>query len=188
MALNKFKKHCVATAPESSVKPLEDVKQAFGFIPNLIAYMAESPVLANGYVSLLNDLQNTDLSPLERQVVMMTANRFHECRYCMAGHTFSAEKDGLDMNVIYAIRDDKPLGDPKLAVLRAFTLNLVKNRGVISQTLLNAFFDAGYSQQNALEVIAVVALKVMSNFTNHMVGTEVDGIAMNKRWSPVTER
>ena len=92
------------------------------------------------------------------------------------------------MAVINAIRDDEPLKDPKLAALRSFTLKMAEQRGVVSQTLVDAFFNAGYSQQNALEVIAMIAMKVMSNYTNHLVGTELDGASMSKRWVPVTER
>lgn len=186
--MKKFTKHNLATTPERFLSSLEAAAQAFGFIPNLLGYMSESPFLLNGYLHLFNQLEHTDLTPLEQQVVMMTLNRYHECRYCMAGHTQMAEMQGLDMKVINAIRDDGPLQDPKLATLRAFTLKMAEQRGVVSQTLVDAFFNAGYSQQNALEVIAAIAMKVMSNYTNHLVGTEIDGASISKRWSPITER
>jgi len=186
--MKKFTKHSLATAPDASLPSLEAAAQAFGFVPNLLGYMAESPFLLDGYLHFFNQLEHTELTPLERQVVMMTLNRFHECRYCMAGHTQMSEMQGLDMQVINAIRDDEPLKDPKLAALRAFTLKMAEQRGVVSQTLVDAFFNAGYSQQNALEVIAAIAMKVMSNYTNHLVGTEIDGASMSKRWVPITER
>jgi alkylhydroperoxidase family enzyme len=186
--MKQFTKHNLDTTPEASAASLQGASQAFGFIPNLLAYMAESSFLLDGYMHLFKQIEHTDLTPLERQVVMMTLNRYHECRYCMAGHTQMSEMQGLDMAVINAIRDDEPLEDPKLAALRAFTLKMAEQRGVVSQTLIDAFYKAGYSQQNALEVIASIAMKVMSNYTNHLVGTEIDGASMSKRWSPISER
>lgn len=186
--MKQFTKYSPATAPDASEPALSAAAHAFGFVPNLLGYMAESPFILDGYMHLFNQIEHTDLTSLERQIVMMTLNRFHECRYCMAGHTQMSEMQGLDMSVINAIRDDKPLKDPKLAALRSFTLKMAEQRGVVSQTLVDAFFKAGYSQQNALEVIALIAMKVMSNYTNHLVGTEIDGVSMSKRWSPITER
>ncbi|OLQ72199.1 hypothetical protein BIT28_24570 [Photobacterium proteolyticum] len=186
--MSKFIKYSQYNAPQDSLAQLEAAKASMGFVPNLLGYMAESPALLNSYVYLSEQAGKTDLTPTERQVVLMTVNRFHECRYCMAGHTQYAETHGVDMAVINAIRDDQPIGNPKLATLRSFTLKLVEQRGVMSQTLVDAFFKSGYSQQNALEVIALITLKVMSNYTNHLVGTELDGISMAKRWSPASER
>lgn len=186
--MTKFTKFNLHNAPQTALSQLEAAQESFGLLPNLLGYMAGAPALLNTYVYLSEQVGKADLTSTERQLVLMTVNRLHECRYCMAGHTQYAKTHGVDMQVINAIRDDLPIGDPKLSALRSFTLKLAEQRGVISQTLVNAFFNAGYSQQNALEVIAMIALKVMSNYTNHLVGTEVDGISMTNRWSPANER
>jgi uncharacterized peroxidase-related enzyme len=186
--MKRFTKYNQTTAPQASTQALQTATDQFGFVPNLLGYMAEAPALLNAYLYLNQQLEQSDLTLTERQVVMMTVNRFHECRYCMAGHTQLAETQGLDMQLIAAIRDDLPLKDPKLSALRAFTLKLVEQRGVVSQTLVDAFYSAGYTQQNVLEVVAAIALKTMSNYTNHLVGTEIDGASISKRWVPATER
>lgn len=186
--MSKFTKYNLFNAPQASLAQLEAAKESYGYLPNLLGYMAESPTLLNSYVYLSEQADNTDLTPTERQVVLMTVNRFHECRYCLAGHTQYAEQHGIDMDVINAIRDDKPINNPKLSALRSFALKVTEQRGVISQTLVNAFFNAGYSHQNALEVIALIAFKLMSNYTNHLIGTEIDGRTMAKTWLPASER
>lgn len=186
--MRQFTKYNLYNAPEDSLEKLEQAKVSMGQLPNLLGYMAESPALLNSYVYLAEQSEEMDLTPTERQLVMMTVNRFHECRYCMAGHTLYAEKHGVDMQVINAIRDDQPLGNPKLAALRSFTLKLVELRGMVSQTLLNALFTAGYDQRNALEIIALITLKTMSNYTNHLIGTELDGLSIMRQWSPANER
>jgi len=106
----------------------------------------------------------------------------------MAGHSLSAINEGVSLKVIEAIRDDKSIGDVRYASLRAFTHKMVEQRGVISRTLLDAFFKAGFQHKHVYEVIFLISLKVMSNYTNHVVGTEVDGMAMSSRWSPIVTR
>ncbi|MEM9471948.1 MAG: carboxymuconolactone decarboxylase family protein, partial [Pseudomonadota bacterium] len=42
---------------------------------------------------------------------------------------------------------------------------------------------AGYTRQNVLEVVLGTSLKVMSNYTNHIAETEVDGAFAANAWS-----
>jgi len=39
---------------------------------------------------------------------------------------------------------------------------------------LQAFIDAGYSEQQALQVVLAIAVKTISNYTNHLCDTPVD--------------
>ena len=51
---------------------------------------------------------------------------------------------------------------------------------------LQAFFDAGYSDVQALEVILGLATKLMSNYTNSIAGTPLDKEVEKLRWSKPT--
>jgi alkylhydroperoxidase family enzyme len=56
--------------------------------------------------------------------------------------------------------------------------------GASSRTAdVDAFLAAGYTRQNVLEVILGVATKVRSNYTNHIVHTELDGFMAGKEWT-----
>lgn len=57
-------------------------------------------------------------SPTERQVVILTASRFNECRYCMAAHSVVAGMQQIPADVIEAIRNDDPIADARLETLR----------------------------------------------------------------------
>ena len=72
--------------------------------------------------------------------------------------------------------------DQKLDALRTFTRSLVANRGKASQAELNAFFEAGYTEVKAMEVILGLAVKVMSNYTNSIAGTPLDREVERLRW------
>ena len=50
--MTNFNVHTIDTAPDQSRPLLEGAKQAFGFVPNLIGVLAESPAAAEGYLAL----------------------------------------------------------------------------------------------------------------------------------------
>ena len=51
------------------------------------------------------------------------------------------------------------------------------------QSDLDAFLNAGYTEQYILEVVLGTALKVLSNYTNHMAETEVDDAFKPVEWT-----
>ena len=60
---------------------------------------------------------------------------------------------------------------------------IVESRGYPTAAQTEAFLAAGYTEENILEVILATALKVMSNYTNHVAGTHVDDAFKANAWS-----
>ncbi len=171
------------TAPKGALDALATTKKNFGMIPNVEKVMALSPQLLSGYAHMWDLFETTTLTSIERQVVYMTANYENECNYCIPWHTILAKKAGIASSAIEALRSGAPLTDPKLEALRAFTRTLIANRGKASEAELQVFFfDAGYSDVQALEVILGLAIKLISNYTNSIAGTPLDPEAEHLRW------
>ncbi|WP_137167409.1 carboxymuconolactone decarboxylase family protein [Salinimonas lutimaris] len=163
-----------SNAPEKSKALLGESQKAFGMIPNLHAVMAEAPALLEGYQKLHELAQQTSFNKEELTVVWQTINVEHNCHYCVPAHTAIAKNMGVDDDLINELRDDKTLSDSKLNVLKQATLSLTRNRGYIDDDILSEFFNVGYGNQQVLEIIAILAQKVMSNYTNHLADTPVD--------------
>ena len=170
------------TAPEGSLDALVTTKKNFGMIPNVEKVMALSPQLLSGYANMWDSFDTTKLTPIERQVVFMTANFENECNYCIPWHTVLAKKAGILEVDIEALRSGAPLSDSKLEALRDFTRTLIANRGKASEAELQTFFDAGYDDVQALEVILGLAIKLISNYTNSIAGTPLDPEVEGLRW------
>ncbi|PWQ97889.1 carboxymuconolactone decarboxylase family protein [Leucothrix arctica] len=181
--MTTFTVHTPETAPEGSKQILSGVKSGLGFVPNLLATMAEAPVLLEGYTTLAGILDKSDLSETERQIVLLTNNRLNGCTYCMAAHTTLSQMGGVDDVVIEALRTNTPIADAKLEALRTFAAVMNESRGWPEAAQLEAFFAAGYKQQHVLEVIVATSLKVMSNYTNHIAETELDDAFAKNVWS-----
>ncbi|KIC43597.1 carboxymuconolactone decarboxylase [Ruegeria sp. ANG-S4] len=185
--MTTYSQHTVDTAPEGSKPILSAIKRKMGFVPNLMATMAESPVLVESYMTMMGIFEKTDLTPTEREIILMTNNRLNGCTYCMAAHTAMSKMSGVDNNVIEALRAGTPISDPKLEALRNFAEIMNETRGWASDAQVNALIKAGYSKQTVLNVIAGTALKVLSNYTTHIVNPPLDKAFEPMAWTPKTD-
>jgi len=172
---NGFTLHTKDSAPEAAKPAMDKVERGYGFIPNFFGVVSESPAAAEGYLTL-NQLfaAKTALSGNEQQVVLLTISQHNHCNYCVAAHTASAEHAGLDAATISAIRDGRHPPDAKLDALATFTRQLIDKHGWVSDDDVQTFLDAGYTRQHVLDVVLGLAMKTLSNFTNHMAETPVD--------------
>ncbi len=181
--MTTFTIHTPDTAPAESKEQLEAAQQRFGQIPNLYGVLAEAPIAVEAYDTLASLLMRSSFTRTERHVVWFTINAYHDCHYCMASHTLLAKGEKVPEDVIETARAVGSYADPKLEALRVFTLNLVENRGWTSPEDLEAFLAAGFTKQNVLETVTVIAHKVLSNYTNHIVDTPVDDAFKRFTWA-----
>jgi len=177
-----FTFHTEDTAPTGSKPLVQGAKRIFGFLPNLIAGMAEAPALTEGYLTLARIFDKTNLSDTEKQIILMTNNRLNGCTYCMAANTSIARGANVPDHVITSLREGTAIDDRKLEGLRQFTIAMNEKRGWVEEKDLEAFFAVGYNKQTVLEVVLGTSLKVMSNYTNHITKTPVDDAFKPNIW------
>ena len=179
----KFTPHTADSAPQEAKPILEGIQKSMGFTPNLLAIMAEAPALLEGYMTLAAINDKSSFSETEQQIILMTNNIQNGCTYCMAAHTTISQMKGVEPEVIEALRTQAFMENKKYEALRDFTKIVNETRGYPTEGQLKEFFDAGYNKQHVLEVILGTALKVMSNYTNHIAKTELDEEFSPNRWS-----
>jgi uncharacterized peroxidase-related enzyme len=165
----------VETAPAESVATLENIKKAFGFVPNLMATFANSPTVLHGYLAMDGVWEKGSFTPAERSYVLLAASVANECGYCIAAHS-TILKGFLHApaEVVGSVRSGKSLGDAKLDALVKFTKEIVTQRGHVSEATLNLFLTAGYTAPQAMEVLIGVALKTVSNYLDHFNPAPLD--------------
>ncbi|RXF02109.1 carboxymuconolactone decarboxylase family protein [Pseudoalteromonas sp. PS5] len=172
--MTDFTIHTVDSAPQKGKPLLEKSQQAFGRIPNLHGVMAESPEHLHGYQVLHEAFLNSSFNNDEKTVVWQAINVEHECHYCVPAHSAIAKSMKVSDELVKVLREQAPLGDEKLEVLRATTLEMLRERGKLSDAQTKAFFAVGYTKQNLLEIILALSQKVMSNYVNHIAHTPLD--------------
>ena len=178
-----FTIHTAETAPEASRESLQDSRKRFGFVPNLHGVMAESPVMLEAYKTLAGLYGKTDMSVLERQVVLLAINHENDCHYCMAAHSTIAQMEKMPAAILAALREGRPLDDPKLEALRSFAAAMTRSRGWVPEAGQQALLDAGYTRRTIQEVIVAIGFKVISNYQNHLAATPVDPPFQAQAWT-----
>jgi alkylhydroperoxidase family enzyme len=166
-----FPAHTVDTAPEEVRGALRSTEQKLGFVPSMLAKFAEAPALLIGYQTLAPFFEKTSLDSTERLVVLLTASYRHNCDFCMTAHSWFADGQGIDKGLIRDLREGKPLQEPRLEALRNFIAVMLEKRGAVSEDDKRAFFNAGYTPRQALEVVLGIALKTTTNYTNALAHT-----------------
>jgi uncharacterized peroxidase-related enzyme len=162
------------TAPEASRSELERVRKQYGYVPNLLATLANSPTALRSFLSLEAAWSAGTLSAVERQIVLLTASVSNACTYCETAHAAAASMLKVDPAVIDAIRHVRPVPDGKIAALAGLTRELVTSRGHATDSTIDVFLAAGYTGPQILEVLVGIALKTISNYLDHISPVEVD--------------
>ncbi len=169
--------HSVETAPEAAKSRVETAFKNNGFLPNLIGVLANSPEALAFYQEVGKLNAATSLTAGEVEVVQIIAAQTNGCGFCVAGHTKLATlKKLLSESAIQAARHlaVEQFDDAKLGALAQFTQAVMAHKGAVSDAELQAFFAAGYNQQQAVEVVLGVALATLCNYTNNLAQTEIN--------------
>ncbi len=169
-----FPLHSRDSAPDDSKGVLTAMHNKFGFDLNLFGKLATSSKALKAYTGVNEIFARSSFSPLEQQVVLLSVSHYNGCNYCLAAHVTGSLAGGLQEEVIRAAAQGGEINDPKLEALRQFTRQMVDQRGDLKKGELETFLAAGYTSENALEVITGIALKTISNYANHLMETPLD--------------
>lgn len=189
MVNQKFKttleKVTLDNANEAQKPLLENSQKQMGMIPNMYSNMVNSPGLMETYaVGYDRFRKNSGFTPVEQEVVFVTISIANDCEYCAAAHSFLADQvSKVPVEVTDAIRDGKEIPDAKLKALSQFTRVMFDKRGNPSTQEVAAFLEAGYQEKQILEIILALAVKTLSNYANHIFGTEVDDMFKGRTWT-----
>lgn len=177
MTQTDFTIHTIETAPEVVKDTLRTVeKDNGGYIPNLIGLLANAPTALETYRTVSGINRRNSLTATEREVVQITAAVTNDCKFCVAGHTaFSIKQIQMNADVLEALRKATPIeNEPKLDVLAKFTVAVINTKGRVGQEALSDFLQAGFTHENALDVVLGVSLASLCNYANKLANTPIN--------------
>jgi AhpD family alkylhydroperoxidase len=180
--------HTIASAPENSKPGLEQLQQAFGVIPNIAAVIANSPKLINSLVGVFQQVHSSSLSEQEIQIVLLTDAVANSCTYAVAFHTTLAFQQGVSPEQTGAIREWRVPADKRFAALSTLAKTLIEKRGHLSEQELDAFLAAGFTKEQVLEVIAIVAASTITNYAATIANPPLEDPFRQFAWQGSEER
>jgi len=170
--MSKFTIPTRSEVSENNQAIFDSVEKAVGFVPNLYAYYAKSDTALGDYLAFQN--RASSLSKKEKEIVNLVVSQVNGCGYCLSAHTAIAGMNGFTPEQILEIRQGTAEFDAKQNVLAQFVLETTKNRGQVSESAKQAFFDAGYTEENLIDVVFNIADKTVSNLIHNLTQFEID--------------
>jgi uncharacterized peroxidase-related enzyme len=152
---------------------LEGVQAKFGKAPNIFKTMAHSPAALEGFLQLHGALAGGVLPESFQEQVALCVSEINDCTYCLAAHTAIGKGAGLSEEETIASRQGVST-DSKTQAGLEFVRQIVSSKGWVSDDDYNAVIQAGYSSEEIIEIVALVAKNLFANYFNHIAGTAID--------------
>jgi uncharacterized peroxidase-related enzyme len=159
----------------AAAKPLlAAVQKQLGVVPNLMKLVGHSPAALEGYLSLNGALAKGQLDAPLRERIALAVAEYNGCDYCLSAHDYLGRNVAkLNSSEIDAARDFHSADARADAALR-FARRVTELRGRVADADLAALRDAGFDEAATLEIVAHVALNVLTNYINNVAQTDID--------------
>jgi AhpD family alkylhydroperoxidase len=172
MTQRNFPKFDENTAPAAAQAPLAQTRKAFGAVPEPLARYASSPLMLETALRGLAAFEHqTTLTPLEREVLAMTMGHTHGCKFCLDFHRRALRAQHAPAPIITALEAGGVVPEPRLEALRQFVIALLRDHGDVATEAWRQFGDAGYTHQQALEVLMGVSVYTLTTLANRLTET-----------------
>ena len=177
--MSRFQIHDDLTAPEGSVPVLRGALATGGQLPNFLGVIAGSPAVLRAYARFRSELRHgrLKLATLER-IALAVADHF-DSQPGLALHTRTARAAGLKLDDIALAREWDSRDEREAALLR-YLRPLAEHRQCPSH-LLEEAREAGWTDEQLLEAVAVVALEAFTAMVHIAGDVPADGSVEDAR-------
>jgi uncharacterized peroxidase-related enzyme len=159
--------------PEASKPILDAVHTQLGVVPNMFRVIAKSPGALTAFTSFSGALAKT-LDVKTRERIALAVAAANGCDYCLSAHSYL----GLNLAKLgaeeIALNRKGASGDRKADAAVRFAAKVVRERGHVSDADIEEVREAGFDDGHIVEIIAVVAENVFTNYLNVVAETDID--------------
>lgn len=160
-------------APEAARPLFAELERALGMVPNLFATIGHSPGALAGLLSWDAALAKGPLRRREIEQLNLHVSELNGCSYCVSAHNALAARAGLGAVEIEAARRGMGTTERETALL-ALARRVVRTGGSGAGTELAAAREAGVSDAEIIDVLAIVAHKTFTNAVALVAQTAID--------------
>ncbi|MCH4893209.1 MULTISPECIES: carboxymuconolactone decarboxylase family protein [unclassified Sphingomonas] len=160
-------------APAASQPLFDAVEKSLGVVPNLFRLVGQSPAALEGFLGL-NGALGKALDAKTRERIALAVAQANGCDYCLSAHSYlGLNLAGIDAAEIARNRAGHS-GDARADAAVVFATKVVASRGRVSDADLAAVKLAGFSEAQVIEIVALVAVNVLTNYVNNVAETDID--------------
>jgi alkylhydroperoxidase family enzyme len=172
--MSRFTIHDELTAPEASLPVLNGALSSAGQLPNFIGVLAGSPAVLRGYARFRNELRHGTLTAPTLERIALAVAEHHRSKPGIELHNRLARQAGVGLDDIALARrwDSR---DAREAALLRYLQPLAERTGEAPAHLTEEAREAGWTDEQLLEAIAVLALETFTANVNVAGQVPVDG-------------
>ena len=172
--MSRFHIHDDLTAPEASLPILKGLQSSAGQLPNFLGVLAGSAAALRGYVRFRAELRRGELTPATRERIGLAVATSLKSGPGIALHNRTARRAGLGLDEVAAARAWSST-DAREAAMLNYLRPLVEQRGEHPTHLHEEAREAGWTDEQLLEAIAVLKLESLTAMVNVAGEVPVDG-------------
>ncbi len=152
---------------------LGNVKKQLGAVPNFMRALANSPSALSGFLDFHAHLGKGKLDLKTRERLALMTAETNGCQYCVSAHTALGAQAGLSSEEITAARRGAS-EDAKADAAVKFAKAVLDHRGDVTAGELSAVRDAGFGDEEIIEIIGHVAINVWTNLIGKTGQVDID--------------
>jgi AhpD family alkylhydroperoxidase len=178
--MSRFQIHDDMTAPEESLPILKGALKSAGQLPNLLGVLAGAPAALRGYAKFRAELRKGRVPHATQQRIALAVAEHYRSQPGLTLHRRAARQAGVGIDEVAAALNWNS-ADPKEAALLRYLKAVAEQRGHADMHLHEGAREAGWSDEQLLEAIALVALESFVAMVNVAGDIPVDGSAEETR-------
>ena len=123
---------------------------------------------------MFQQVHSSSLTEQEIQIVLLTDAVANACTYAVAFHTALALQQGVSSEETDAIRERGVPRDKRFAALSTLAKSLIEKRGHLDDQELDSFVAVGFTKEQVMGVIAIVAASTITNYAGTITNPPLD--------------
>ena len=153
--------------PNNVRKYFKLCEEKLGLVPNVLKAYAFNETKLNAFTGMYNDLMlgESNITPLEREMIAVVVSSINRCYYCLVAHGNSVRKLsknpelGEQMAINYRLADLKP----NQRAMMDFAVKMTEKSYKIEEIDRQTLRDNGYSDQDIWDIASIASFFNMSN-------------------------
>ena len=153
--------------PDNIRKYFKLCEDKLGLVPNVLKAYAFNETKLNAFTGMYNDLMlgESNITPLEREMIAVVVSSINRCYYCLVAHGNSVRKLsknpelGEQMAMNYRLADLKP----NQRAMMDFAVKMTEESYKIEEIDRQNLRDNGYSDQDIWDIASIASFFNMSN-------------------------
>jgi uncharacterized peroxidase-related enzyme len=150
------------------------IEGKLGMVPNMMRTMGNSSAVLEGYLNFSGALGGGSLGAQTGELIALAIAESNSCNYCLSAHTYIGENlVKISPEVLTNARSGNATDDKTSAILK-FAKTLVSKSGLVTNDDVSAVKAIGLTDGEVGEIVAHVALNILTNYFNNTANTDID--------------